>query len=264
MPSLHELQAELVMSLPATPSAALLAAVCGDGLAPSERLEIYANHFRLSLVEALATTFPVVRTLLGEACFAQCAGSFARRHPPRTPCLFAYGARLPGYLGAQRQLAGLPWLADVARLEWALNEARHAPDAATARGGRARLAATPAERLVVTLAPCVRFLASSWPVDQIWRAHQGGAPAARLVLESRGVALVVLRDAADEAGWLALPRAEFAFVRAIARGQTVGRAGALAASIDPGFDPTPLLQALFSMGVVTDVAIHPLSERNFS
>mgnify|MGYP000103159968 CR=1 FL=1 len=104
MPSLHELQAELVTSLLATPSAALLATVRGDGLAPSERLEIYANHFRLSLVEALATTFPVVRTLLGEGCFAQCAGLFVRRHPPRSPCLFAYGARLPAYLAAQPQL----------------------------------------------------------------------------------------------------------------------------------------------------------------
>jgi hypothetical protein len=264
MPSLRELQTGLVTSLRAPPSAALLAAVQGDGLAPAERLAIYANHFRLSLVAALATTFPVVRTLLGEACFAQCAGAFACRHPPRTPCVFAYGARLPAFLAAQPQLAGLPWLADVARLEWALNEARHAPDAAPVRGGRARLAAAPTARLVVTLAPCVRFFASRWPVDQIWRAHVRGELAAPLVLEDRDASLVVLRDADDEVGWLPLPRAEFAFVRAIARGRSVGCAGAVAASTDPGFNPIPLLQALLSLGVVTDVAIHPRTERSSS
>lgn len=261
---LPELQRALIQSLTAAPSAALTAAVLPDGLAPAERLEIYANHFRLSLIEALATTFPVVRTLLGEACFASCAGQFARRHPPRSPCLFEYGARLPAFLAAQPQLGGLPWLADVARLEWALNEAHHAPDLPSPRNGLARLAGVAVDRVVVTLAPSVRCVASRWPIDQIWRAHEDGEPAGPVALEDRGAALVVLRTDDDAVGWLPLPRAEFAFVRLLGRGQRLAHATAAAESIDDCFEPVPLLQALFSAGAVADVAVLPSSERNLS
>ena len=67
--------------------------------------------------------------------------------------------------------AGHPYLADVARLEWAMNAALHAEDAAPmapdgARGGAGRRRGTP--RLPARPRPR-SWLRSPWPVDRIWR-----------------------------------------------------------------------------------------------
>jgi hypothetical protein len=262
---LPELQGDFVRSLGAQPSPALLAAVEPDGLAAADRLRIYSNHFRLSLVEALGTTFPVVRRLLGEDCFGQVAGQFARRHPPRLPCLFEYGRRLASFLGDQPQLRGLPWLPDVARLEWALNEARHAADAPLPEPRLDPLPLADPDRLAFGFAPSVRFLASQWPVDQIWRVNQpANDHVASVVLEARGASLLILRDADDEVGWLPLPRVEFVFVRALAAGHSLRRAHLGAATIDRGFTPLPLLRALIGAGAITDLAVLPKPERAIS
>lgn len=259
---LPELQHDLMRSLGGQPSPALLAAVKPDGLPAADRLMIYANHFRLSLVDALATTFPVVLRLIGAACFGQVAGQFARRHPPRSPCLFEYGRRLPRFLAEQPQLGGLPWLPDLARLEWALNEARHSPDAQVAERRLDPLPLADPDRLVFGFAPCVRFLASPWPVDQIWRVNQpANDHLGAVVLEERGASLLILRDDHDEVGWVPLPRAELAFARALSAGHSLRRASDMAVAVDRSFTPVPLLRALIAAGAVTDAAILPRPER---
>lgn len=260
MPSLPELQRDLVASLSGRVSPALLAMVEPDGLDPADRLQVYANHFRLSLVEALGATFPVVRRLLGEDCFGQVARRFARTWPPRSPRLVARGGCFPSFLATQPQLAGLPWLRDVARLEWALNEARHADDPPPAGRLEPDMLGDPT-RLAFATAPCVRFVASRWPVDQIWRANQGDDRGEPVALEARGARLLVLRDADDEVGWLPLPHAAFVFTRAIAAGHSLSVAADMAMAADATFAPVPLLQALLAHGVVVDAVVLASPER---
>lgn len=113
-----------------------------NGSDPSIRFAVYRNNVIFSLIDALADSFPVVQMLVGETFFRAMAREFAYQYPPRSPVLAQYGADFPGFIGDFQPAASLPYLADVARLEYAYIQAYHAADAA----------ALPASQFAQTLA----------------------------------------------------------------------------------------------------------------
>ena len=210
-------------------------AVVADGLAPEARLAVYRHHVLTSLTAALETTFPVVVRLVDPRFFRFACDRYVRAQPPAGPCLFEYGATFPDFLAAFEPCRHLAWLPDVARLEWAMNAALHAPDAAplTADLLRAQPPGT-LERVELALHPSVTLLESPWPVDAVWRANQSDGDGVA-DLDAGGVRLCVWR-LGDEVVFRALPPAAFAFRRAVARGGRLAAAVAAALDADPGAD----------------------------
>ena len=148
-----------------------------DGRAAGKRFDVYRNNVVVSLSEALAAGFPVIEKLVGPQFFAAMAGVFVRAEPPRSPVLTMYGATFPAFLETFPPVAHLPYLADTARLEYALREAYHAADAAPVAPERFQDPRLLEARL--TLAPATRLVASRYPVHAIWRANtEPGAPPA--------------------------------------------------------------------------------------
>src|SRR5205085_10124888 len=125
----------------ASPAAPLLRRTAG--LAAERRLQVYRHNLEASLGAALAAVYPVLARLVGEACFAALARAYAARHPLRSSHLHPFGAELPAFVAAQTGLASLPYLADVAALEWTVHEVYHEAD--DARFEVDALAAVPAE-----------------------------------------------------------------------------------------------------------------------
>src|SRR5258707_12955532 len=99
----------------------LLASVTGDTIPAAARLAVYRHHVFDSLGTALATTFPTVRALVGADFFRRLAHDFVRESLPMQPGLAGYGAGLPAFIAGYGPAGGLPYLADIARLDWALN-----------------------------------------------------------------------------------------------------------------------------------------------
>lgn len=142
---------------------------------PAARYAVYRNNVVISLIDALADTFPVVRQLVGEDFFHAMAREHARQHPPTSPVLAFYGQDFPDFITDFEAAACLPYLADVAQLEWAYVSAFHAADAdGLPTEDLAELLSQP-ERLALTclrFAPAVRLIRSSHAVVSIWHAHQ--------------------------------------------------------------------------------------------
>src|SRR5205085_10758157 len=114
--------------------------------------------------------------LLGREFFRQLARGYIVRHPSRSGDLHAFGALLPAYLRKQAALAGLPYLADVAALEWACHEVYHeADEQALDAGALARVPADAQARIRLHLQLATRFVASPFPVLAIWQANQAAA-----------------------------------------------------------------------------------------
>ena len=148
-----------------------------EGRAAGRRFDVYRNNVIVSLSQALATGFPVIEKLVGSAFFAAMAGVFVRAHPPRSPVLAVYGAGFPEFLEGFPPVAHLPYLADTARLEYALREAYHAAD--TAPVAPEALQHPRLLEAALRLAPATRLVASPYPIHAIWRANsEDGAPAA--------------------------------------------------------------------------------------
>jgi hypothetical protein len=219
--ALPELQAAFRAHVLGEDRAELMAAVSDGRIGPAGRLAIYRNHVRLSLTAALAATFPVVARLVGEAFFARLAGSYLRSHPPAGPVLAEYGAGFADHIAAEPAASGLPYLADVAWLEWALNVAwQAAPGPALQPGDLGRLATADPQQVTIALQPGTSLLQSRWPVERIWRANQIGSGEPDVALDGGGAALLVYRGA-DDAGFVVLGEEETRFVASLLSGASL-------------------------------------------
>ena len=229
------------------------------GLTPAARVQVYRNHVFSSLTEVLTSTYPVVCRLVDRRFFGFAADAYIRRHPPTGPCLFEYGATLPAFLATLPACADYPYLADVARLEWAMNVVLHAEDAAPIP--RTALAAVPAEdvgRLVLRMDPAAAWLRSAWPVDRIWQANQPDAdPAATVDLAAGAVSLEVRRHD-DVVTLKRLDAADFAFRAALGEGVTLEAATESAMAEDPAFNLTTALRALLDEAFLVGYTLDPI------
>jgi hypothetical protein len=257
MPTLRELQAAIGSAMLGGDAGAAVREIEPDGLAPGARLEIYRHHVLTTLTSALEATFPVICRLVDRRFFAYAADTYVRAHPPAGPCLFEYGDSFPDFLAAFPPCRDLAYLPDVARLEWAMSAALHAPDVdAMDPACLAHVAAEDMPRLTFSVDPSVSLLASPWPVDRIWRANQDedGASGGPVDLASGGVRLEV-RRAGDVATVRALTPADHALRTALARGRTLEDAAAEALAVDPQFDLTVALHALLDERIFTGFAV---------
>ena len=225
--------------------------IANDGLAPADRLDVHRNNVVASLTAVLTDSFPVVCRLVDQRFLDYAADRFIRMHPPRRPCLSAYGAEFPAFLAAFPPCRHLAYLGDVARLEWAMQCAALAADTTPVRPDSLR--AVPAEAapgLTFRLQPSHSYLASPWPIDRIWRANQPGADAdAAVALAAGGVRLEVRRRDGD-VGMRGLRIGDFAFRAALAAGGYLAAATEAALAADDAFDPAASLAGLFADGAV--------------
>ena len=257
MAALRELQAAIGAAMLGGDASAAGREIEPDGLAPEARLEIYRHHVLTTLTSALEATFPVICRLVDRRFFAYAADSYLRAHPPTGPCLFEYGDSFPDFLAAFPPCRDLAYLPDVARLEWAMNAALHAPDVdAMDPACLAHIAAEDTPRLTFAVDPSVSYLESPWPVEQIWRANQDedSAPSDPIDLASGGVRLEV-RRAGDVVSMSPLAAADYALRTALARGGTLEDATAAALGVDPHFDLTAALHALLGERIFTGFAV---------
>jgi len=252
---LRDLQGAMAASVLQGTDAPLAPVVRADGIAVDGRLQVYRNNTFSSLTAALKDSFPVVCQLVDERFFGYAAQEYIRANPPLAPRLAEYGGDVAAFLGGFEPVRHLAYLPDVARLEWAVNAAYHAADAATL--DPARIAAVPQERypvLTFTGHPSVQLFASEFPVDRIWQAHQpGGDLEGKIDLSSGGCRLLIDRHDQD-IRFLTLDAAGFALAAALCGGHPLQEAYEKAAAIDGAFDLIAALSTHLARGTFADFA----------
>jgi hypothetical protein len=146
-----------------------------DGRA-SERLALYRGNVVAAREKALANAFPVVRALVGAEFFSGLARAYGQAHPSRSGDLNRFGEHFPAFVRDFEHTQTLPYLGDVAALEWAVHTAHYAADAAPLP--REAIAALPADQLLAarfSVHPACAWIVSAYPVAGIWLAHQPGS-----------------------------------------------------------------------------------------
>jgi hypothetical protein len=249
---LREVQLAFVESMLAGSSDAA-AFIRGGKLTPDERLAIYRHNVLSNLRGALQDIFPVVRRVVGDAFFKHAADQFIGITPSRSGDLNRFGAEWPLFLADYPHAKELPYLADVARLEWSWHESFHAADAGSLDLGC--LAAVPAashEHLRFRLQPALRLVASPYPILQIWQVNQPGFTGSlEIDWEQPGDSLVIHRQG-SEVVIRSLPAAGFRFLSALSCGARFEPAAAASLGEEAEFDLQGFLIESVQSGIIVD------------
>lgn len=246
MPTLREVQAAFARGM-LDPSLEGLVAdgIVAAGIAPERRLAVYRNNVLLSLRRVLEGTFPASRRLLGPERFARVAQTFIRSAPPERPQLMTYGAGFPAFLERSAEAASVAYVADLARLEWAREEAYYAADAPPLSAED--LAAIPIAQypeLRFVLHPSLRLVRSAGPVLALWQAATGGPAEAGATAHgnNRPEQVLVLRPEMTVTV-RSIAAADLLLLESLGDGLPLAEAAARAQAADGRFD----LQAALSL-----------------
>lgn len=243
MPSLRELQEAFLEGVLGNDDQPLTRHILAAGLPGRRRLQVYRNNIRASLTQALKCIYGVVGQLVGANAFRQTAHAYTREHPSVAGTLHHYGKEFPEFLATLPNLASLPYLPDVARLEWARHEVFHAAEHVEVNLARlASLAPAQQENLHFRLQPTVRLIASPYPILRIWEVNQPNYQGDdKVSLAEGGTRILVFRR-----GWQVLMQCietgEFTLLQAFQTGIPLAEAYAQTLAVAPNFDLTQALR----------------------
>lgn len=239
---------------------AALSAWLDPGSPQTQRgLQAYQANGHALAERALGAAYPVITALLGTDNFALLARDVWHRHPPERGDMAWWGDALPAFLQRSEQLADVPYLADVARVEWALHRAASAADATPDPASFARLGTEAPEGLALTLSPGTALIHSPFPVASLVTSHLHGTPslseAARRLREGLGEHALVWRQGLRPR-IAAIHPAAAALVQRLLEGGDLPQALDAACACEAtgeAFDFTAWLTAAVTDGLVTGV-----------
>ena len=121
---LDDVQRSFARALTGSRDADLFALISEEGINPVARFSIYHSNVISRLTAALSSSYPVVCDLVDRRFFDYAADTFIRQTLPASSCLNEYGEEFPSFLETFPPAAEIPYLSDVARLEWHIGRAR--------------------------------------------------------------------------------------------------------------------------------------------
>lgn len=196
-------------------------AVVADARAGAlERLNVYADAYRLRLLETLGKDYPALRALLGEAEFNRLGRAYIDAHPSDTPSVRWFGSYFAVFL--QQKVPQRPALSELAAFEWAQGDVFDVPDASVL--GIDDIAKIPASAwpgMRLELHPAQRRLDLVWNVAAIAQAVGAKAKPPRPTAGPAPVAWLLWRRALD-IHWRSLEPGEADALNAVQRGASFG------------------------------------------
>ena len=222
----------------------------GDAVLMEQRLAIYRANTAAAATKALGAAYPVVRQVVGDAFFNGVVHAYQRLVPSTSGDLFDYGEAFAGFLADFPHTQSLPYLPDLARLEWAVHRAYGAEDAkAWDRQALAQVAPTRQSAIRFDWAAGTAMVDSNFPIVRIWQIHQPDFEGEFNVDWSVRECALVAREGFRVAV-SALGAGDAAFISTSMAGTALGECVESAWAADPSFDLGHLLGALTASNTI--------------
>ena len=151
-----------------------------------ERLAVYAEGYRVRFRDGVSEVYEAIRWILGESQFAELVKNYSLKYPSRDTNLSFVGKYLPEFISTLPLAKQLPFIMDLAKLEWQLCGAFHAFD---------KIPVSPDElsKLSPEALTQGRFIfqaslftiTSDWPILDIWKSRKKSREEVNLNLEGR-------------------------------------------------------------------------------
>lgn len=240
---LHNLQSDFKNSVITSEENSLEKYIFENGLTAKNRLQIYRNNIFTTLTETLKNIYPVIESLVGEDFFAGVASHYMTLYPPISGDLNEFGHLFPEFLSQFKPAQSLPYLCDVANLEWAYHEVF-----SEERGSLfdfEKLEAVPEKKYNIIkfkLHPASRLLSSSFPILDIWRLCQVRNGNEETVDIAKGGQEIFIIRRQLEVTFEIVSKGEFALLSALKNGALFADACSDALRAESGIDINHCLQ----------------------
>lgn len=221
------------------------------------RFDVYRNNIFAGLISVLKSRFPAVSRIVGDEFFAGFARQFIAQHPPQSPALVFYGSGFADYIRAAEECADVPYLADVAAIEWELHRCYHAADDVILTAEDLARTGLRPDQIRLHLAASTAVVTSKLPAYSIWRANAQSEPSGPLVFAANGETTLITRCGLSCSAIL-MPAGGPTFTRAIAAGLKLTEAAQHTAASDPAFRLDQVLGLMLHQNAF---AIHPSQSR---
>jgi hypothetical protein len=160
-----------------------------------DRLAVYAGGYFARFEEALTEVYEAARHIVGAKAFAELSHVYAERYPSHDYNLSFAGRHLPEFLSTYALTAKLPFLPDLAMLEWKVCRAFHAFDQPPLDPRRAApLTLEEWDQARLIFQPSVNLVASAWPVLDLWEARKRPRTDINVDLVNRPQRVLVFRQ----------------------------------------------------------------------
>ena len=178
MTALDKLQDAFQAYLLAAPNNAVAHIVDAGNLNAEQRLGVYAEAYKLRLLEALETDFVALHAHLGADEFRALGLAYIEARPSRHYSLRYFGQHMAAFLSEALPHAKTPLLAELAAFDWALTTAFDAADdRALTVEDMSAVEAHDWPHLRFRARASVQRLDLHWNSPAIWKAADSGADA---------------------------------------------------------------------------------------
>ncbi len=223
-----------------------------DGLASDKRFSVYRNNVMASLIDAMGANFPAIKRLVGDDFFASLTREFIVQFPPKQPILFMYGDGFGAFLEEFPPVADFPYLADVARVEYAWLQSYHAADVSPLEASElGKIAAEDVGHAKFVPHPSMWIFRSIWPAATLMDRNREGADCSDIDL-STGEDILITRPVLD-VQTLILPQGGYEFISALAGGETLEAAAGIAMGEVADFDLSAQISGMLVCGAFCQI-----------
>lgn len=232
------------------------------------RFAIYRNNVWSSLINGLADSYEVVKTLVGEDFFNSLAQRYITKHPPQSPIMSKWGGHFSELIANDINCKSVPYLADVAQLEWLRIGLYHALD-------ETPLSTTEVQTILTThinqLMDCsIQMLSASdilnsqFSTASIWSLHQQYDAATQSAELENALLELDLFQPQSMLIWrnqftievIPIELSTGHFLSELKKGQTIGQAIGHCVEIYPDLEIPQLLAVVLQLPCIASIQLH--------
>lgn len=257
MPTLAELQKQFQAALNQQDETICHHIQISQRLSAKQHLNIYRSSTVGALQKVLQDIFPVCEKLTGKDFFLHSINQYIAKTPAHSPDIGDYGATFPQFLATFQPALTLPYLADVAKLEWAWHKIFTAPPSPIFDFQQLAECYTQAgEKIIFHLNPMSTLLTSPYPIHQIWQMNQADAEESQqlILLPEQNYYLLVWPHALTQQLDL-LQKQEWYFLTWCQEQFTFGEIYAKFTALFPALNLEEVLSHLIQQGWITDFTV---------
>jgi len=257
MSTLHRLQQRCYRAFIFGEAEPLLTELAGNSARAAASIQVYQNNARETYRLALQASYPVIERLVGDDCFRGLAQKYMHAYPSTSGDLQNFGCALPEMLNDVYSSTDFSYLADVARLEWAIETVQlSAIDEPLDLKGLSELDSDLVPTVRLTRAKSAQLIGSPYPILAIWKSNQPGED--MKINLSSGAEHVVVRRAGGDTSLSVISPVAAALAVVLEKTATLAEAAdALAGEFGDGPNAAlgDALQQLASSGLITGFSL---------